>query len=264
VHSFSRVFTGAFLDALAGMLQVLGPANDANLLTASRALGQLLVDGVHTAPIRPAYYSQVAAGMIQADQARNQGRYRTALSRAFLQRGILSTAAAAALASAPVPQRATVPADLVTMAGLTGVGGFGGRVSGTQSLLTYNGQEDDGYRRGPEDAPALPTQTIATDFGMTLLVHAPAEPERFSVAPAALSGGSPEPPAPDEAARAFIEDLIQLDRLDLRAVHGRVPAELIASQDERSRSRKTHVLRETPEGLLLKRLHFDCGVHSGH
>jgi hypothetical protein len=262
VHSFSRVFTGAFLDALAGMLQVLGPATEANLLTASRALGQLLVDGVHTASVTSAYYSQVAAAMIQADQARNQGRYRTALSNAFRERGILSIAATAALASAPVPQREVAPAGMVTMAGFPGVGGFSGQASGTQTRLTYNGQEDDGYRRGPEDAPALPTQTIATDFGMTLLVHAPAEPPRFSVVPAALRGVSAEPSTPDEAARAFVEDLIQLDRLDLRAVYGRVSPELIAPPDGRSRSRKTHEVRETQEGPVLKRLHFDCGIHS--
>src|SRR5262249_13348738 len=51
VHSFSRVFTGAFLDALAGMLQVLGAATEANLLAVSRVMGQLLVDGVHTARV---------------------------------------------------------------------------------------------------------------------------------------------------------------------------------------------------------------------
>ena len=61
-----------------------------------------------------------------------------------------------------------------------------------QTRLTYNGQEDNGYRRGPEDAPALPVQTITTDDGMTLLVHAPAEPARFSVVSAralSASGG---------------------------------------------------------------------------
>jgi hypothetical protein len=254
VHSFSRVFTGAFLDALAGMLQVLGSATDANLLTASRALGQLLVDGVHTVSVPSDFYSQVAAAMIQADQARNQGRYSTALSNAFFQRGILSTAAAAALANAPVPQREVAPAAMGAMAGFPGLGGVGA----TQTQLTYNGQEDDGYRRGPEDAPALPTQTITTDFGMTLLAHVPMEPARFSVLPAVLAGRSAEPSTPDEAARAFVEDLIQLDRLDLRAAHGRMA--LIAPSD--SRSRKTHVVRETSEGLVLKRLHFDCGFHS--
>jgi hypothetical protein len=254
VHSFSRVFTGAFLDALAGMLQILGSANDGNLVTASRALGQLLVDGVHTAPVTSAYYSQVAAAMIQADQARNQGRYSPAIRNAFFQRGILSTAAFAALANAPVPQSEAAPAAIGAMAGLPGLGGVGGM----QTRLTYNGQEDDGYRRGPEDAPALPTHMITTDFGMTLLAHAPAETARFSVFPAALAASSAEPTSPDETARDFIEDLIQLDRLDLRAVHGRMA--LIALSD--SRSRKTHAVRETSEGLVLKRLHFDCGFHS--
>src|SRR5262249_13100445 len=174
VHSFSRVFTGAFLDVLAGMLQILGAATEANLLAISRVMGQLLVDGVHTAPITSAYYSQVAAAMLQADQARNQGRYRTALSSAFRQHGILSPAAAAALTGAPVPQRVTVPE---TQAGMVGMGGVNGYDSGSHSLLTYNGQEDDAYRRGPEDVPVLPTRSVATDFGITLLVHAPEEPE---------------------------------------------------------------------------------------
>jgi len=261
VHSFSRVFTGAFLDALAGVLQALGAANDANLLIASRALGQLIVDGVHTAPVTSAYYSQVAAAMIQADQARNQGRYRTALNNAFRQHGILSTAAAASLADASVPRQEAAPAGIATMAGFPGAGVFG-PVGGTQIRLTYNGQEDDGYRRGPEDAPALPTQTVTTDDGMTLLVHAAAEPERFSVAYAALRGAPAVPASPDEAARAFIEDLVQLDRLDLQAVHDRVA--LVSPSDARSRLRKTHVVRETPEGPVLKRHHFDCGFHSHH
>jgi hypothetical protein len=100
---------------------------------------------------------------------------------------------------------------------------------------------------------------VATDFGMMLLVHAPAEPARFAVASAALSGGAAEALAPEEAARAFIEDLVQLDLLDLRAVYGRVPVELTAPPEDRPR--QTHTVRETSEGPVLKRLHFDCGYH---
>jgi hypothetical protein len=259
VHSFSRVFTGAFLDVLAGMLRILGSADDANLMAVSQDLGQLVVDGVHTAPITSAYYSQVAAAMIQADQARNQGRYRTALSSAFIQRGILAPAAAAALTGAPVPQQAAAPADAVAMAGLGGIGGMSGRAGGRQTRLTYNGQDDDAYRRGPEDAPALPIQTVSTDVGITLLVHAPAESTRFAVAPAALGGGAAEPPDPEEAARAFVEHLIQVDRIDFQAILGQVPVVLSAPPE--ARLRKTHVVQETPEGPVLKRLHFDCGVH---
>jgi len=262
VHSFSRIFTGAFLDALAGMLKVVGPANDANLLAVSGALGQLLVDGIHTAPITSAYFSQVASAMIQADQVRNHGRYRTALSNAFVQHGILSLPAVAALAQAPVPQLAAVPADLGTTGGLGGLGGFSGRTNGNRVLLTYEGREDDGYRRGPEDAPALPVHTVSTTFGLTLLVHAPAEPEHFGVTPAVLSGGAAATPAPEEVAHAFVEDLIQLGRIDLRTVQGRVPAGLSAPSE--ASARQTHVVQETPEGLILKRLHFDCGLHYGH
>jgi hypothetical protein len=256
VHSFSRIFTGAFLDALNGMLQTLGAATEANLLAVSRTMGQLLVDGVHTAPVTSGYYSQVAAAMMQADQARNQGRNRTALSSAFRQHGILALSAAAALSSAPVPQRSAVPEVPV---GLAGMAGIGGRVNGSHLLLTYDNQEGDAYRRGPEDAPALPTQSVSTDFGMTLLVHAPAEPERFTVTSAALGGDPAEPPAPEGAARAFIEDLLQLDRIDLRAVYGRVPVELTAPSE--GRSRKTHTVQDGPEGPVLKRHHFDCGFH---
>jgi hypothetical protein len=76
VHSFSRVFTGAFLDALARMLTTLESATQPNLQTVSRDMGQLLVDGVHLAPITTGYYSQVAAAMVQSDQTRFNGRYR--------------------------------------------------------------------------------------------------------------------------------------------------------------------------------------------
>jgi hypothetical protein len=196
----------------------------------------------------------VAASIIQADQARHQGRFRTALSSAFIQRGILSPAAAAALTSAPVPQRTAAPE---AVAGPAGGRGVGGRAGGSQFLLTYDNQEDDAYRRGPEDVPALPTRPVSTDFGMLLLVHAPAEPERFAVASASPRGGSATPPSPEEVALAFVEDLIQLDRVDLRAVPGRVPVEL--SAPPAGRSRKTHIVREAPEGPVLERLHFDCG-----
>jgi hypothetical protein len=237
------------------MFQVVGPTTDGNLLTVSRALGQLLVDGVHTAPVTSAYYSQVAAAMIQADQARNQGRYSAVLSSAFFQRGILSTAAAASLANAPLPRREVPSAGISSTTGFPGSRAVGGSVSSLQTRLVYDGSEDDGYKRGPEDVPALPVQTVTTEFGMVLLAHAPIEPARFSVVPAVLGGTSAELLTSDEVARGFVEDLIQSDRLDLRAAQGRVA--LIATPDTRLRA-KTHVVRETPQGFVLKRLHFDC------
>src|SRR3954447_13484965 len=139
VHSFSRVFTGAFLDALAGMLKILGSATDTNLLTVSRDLGQLLIDGIHTASVTSSYYSQVAAAMIQADKTRTQGRYAAALNNAFFQRGILSTAAFSTLMNAPEPQQENAPkAAMGAMVGAPGME----NLSSMQSRLTYNDQDD--------------------------------------------------------------------------------------------------------------------------
>src|SRR5262249_18388012 len=79
-HSFSRVFTGAFLDALARMVVNVGQPSDASIKAVSRDMGRLLVNGVHNAPITPGYYSQVAAAMVQSDRALFGGRYGSALS----------------------------------------------------------------------------------------------------------------------------------------------------------------------------------------
>jgi hypothetical protein len=255
-HSFSRVFTGAFLDALALMFRAMGTANDASLLVVSRDMGQLLADGIRTAPIVPAYLSSVAASMIQADQARNQGRYRNALSSAFIQRGILSLATAATLSNAPVPQLMAVPAPPMAR------GGVGGNANGSQMLLMYGEGDDDGYQRGPEDAPELPIYTLTTDFGLTLLVHASAEPERFRVASTEPSVGSAEPLTAEEDVRAFLENVIRGRRIDFGSVQGIVPKELIAPPEEWPW--KTHGLMDTPDGRILKRLHFECGGYGGY
>jgi hypothetical protein len=259
-HSFSRLFTGAFLDALGGMLVVTGVANDPNLLTVSRDLGQLLVDGVRTAPITPDYFSQVAAAMIQADRTRNNGRYRGALGNAFVRHGILSPTAVAALGDAPVPRLGPAPELPEEVAAMVNLGGFGD-ASGAQTLLTYGDQaEDDGYRRRFEDAPELPVREVRGEYGLDapLLAHVPDEEKRFDVAAAALESGSVETTEPQEAALAFVEDLVRLGRIDLGpAADG--AAALSAPAEE-----KTHELVYTSEGWLVQRRFFDCGFRCHH
>ena len=253
-HSFSRVFTGAFLDALARMLTTLGPATSDNLATVSRDMGQLLVDGVHLAPITTGYYSQVAAAMIQADQARFGGRYRAALSSGFVQHGVLAPSAAAGLGQAPVPQM--VPSG-------TQRGAAGPLTAGPSgpSVRPSFGQESEGYRSTAQNAPALPTRPVSTRFGLDLEVHAAAEPPRFSVASAA-PGVASTGGAEDEA-RAFVEDLIQLGRIEAEPTAFPAGKELLPPSS-RSQSEKTHTLVPTREGkLLLKRLHFNCGCCRG-
>jgi len=256
-HSFARVFTGAFLDVFGAMLTISGAANDANLLTVSRALGQLLIDGIRTAPLTPAYFGQVAAAMIQADQARNGGQYGNALSIAFVQRGILSPNSITALANAPVPHFEPAPgAPADDAAAVTGHGGVSD-IGGTQMLITYDGGAyNQSYRHGFEDAPDLTTRSIPDEFGLgaQLLVHVPTDQDAFAVAPAAPGIGSVEKIPPEQAARHFVEGLVRQGRVDLGSTTSVAATNLSSIEDA------THELEDAPGGKVLRRLYFDCGL----
>ena len=245
VHSFSRVFSGAFLDVLAGMFHI-GPAggsgDDSGKLDAvSKDAGKLLIAGVRLATVVPRFYSQVAAGMIQADQTLSGGRYTNVLSSSFVQRGILSPTAAVSLVR-----------DLRTHGGQT--------FSVTRAAdgrLQFEG-DNEGYKKTARDAPALPLWPITTRFGVTLHVHLPAEPHRFAVTAAALAGESEDSPSPEESARSYVEDLIQLDHISHEGATDVIPAEL-TSPGEASPYDKTHRLVKQDGKTVLKRHHFTCG-----
>lgn len=273
-HSYSRVFTGAFLDALAGMVDAIGGASDTNLLVVSRDLGQLLVDAVRLAPVTPRYFSQIAANMIQADQTRNGGRYRNALRAAFVQHGILSPGAAAALNDAPVPEAVEVlpSSDEVGRAnGGREFGMAGAQAESGHTVLAYDGNIDEAHLAGPDDAPELPVRRVSIGGGMTILAHVAAGREMFGAAPAAVEGGEAVETSAEDDARSFIEDLIQLGRIEFDFAQG-ASAELGVARGEARRNvrgvsrpaeeevhGKTHVVVETADGSELKRLRFNCG-----
>ena len=241
-HFFSRVFTGGFFDALARMLKVAGEPTSDTLLSVSAEMGQILVDGVLTASLSTDYFSQVAAAMIQADQARNNGKYRVALSSSFVERGILSPDAAASLSRAPTPQVTRVPDNR------------------DDWLLAFGGQISDGYRRTAKDAPVLPTYAVNTSFGLTIRVHAPDEDQRFNLTPAMFAAPRPAHRSPKDHARSFVEDLIQLGRIDLETAKGLLPKELFPA-GHRAAGQSTHRLEQTDDGqAVLKRVLFDCGL----
>jgi hypothetical protein len=250
VHSFSRVFTGAFLDALAGMFKTTGAPNEANLRAVSHDMGQLLIDGVHAAPITSNYYSSVAAAMIQADRARFGGKYGRALTGAFVGRAILAVHTALELSNAPIPL--TVPAA----AGVIDTG------YGSSMLLTYPGQEqDDAYQLGLGQTPELRIVEAALAPDLTVRVHAvDSETSHvfgFNVLPAAFGEAEVVPLSPEQSASSFLEDLIQTGRLDLSSARGS-----LFDLSESDSAKTTHMLMPDPDNkgaLILKRKHFDCG-----
>src|SRR5438128_1974822 len=152
-HSFSRVFTGAFLDALAGIFQVQGKTpSPEGLVKASEDLGQILIGGVLGAPVVPDYYSQVAAHMVQIAEGAPFGpKYRDILKSCFVRRGILSLQAAATLSS------------------------LKRRIVGSSLKLERAGSE----------GRKLPTASIsAAQYGLNraaLKVYTAGEPKRFAV-----------------------------------------------------------------------------------
>ncbi|HVR07187.1 MAG TPA: hypothetical protein VMW75_04010, partial [Thermoanaerobaculia bacterium] len=223
-HSFSRVFTAAFLDALAGIFKAQGssPTTD-DLLQASEDGAQILVAGILAAPIVPDYYSQVAAHMVSAGEGPPfNGKYRDALKSAFVRRGILSLAAAVTVSGA---KPAAAPKTLAAAAG--------------------------------RKATQLPQASIsAASYGLketSLKVFIAAQPKRFGVTSAALTLGPAEPRSSQNAAESFTEDLFQRGRVDVGKYAD--PQAGVGN----SLASKTHVIVEQDGGLLLRRRTFDCG-----
>jgi hypothetical protein len=233
-HSFSRVFSGAFLRALAGIFETQPKSDSDSLLQATQDMGQLLVSGVEAAPVVPSYYSQVAAHMLEADATDFSGRYQDALKSAFVLHGVLSLDAAGRMSAT--------------------MGGRGARASMVGTIGTPVRAP-----RRREDA-SLPRVAVAGEgYGLSrpLIVHAPAEPKRFAVASAAADSRSVQSPSHDRAAAIFAESLFRRGRVDVTGVGG---AELAPAS---RLSHKTHALREEPDGLVLTRQLFDCGLRSG-
>ena len=266
VHSFSRIFTGAFLDALAGMARRNGAISDANLLAVSRDMGQILVDAVRlvqdtpTSPWPTWPYAEVAAAMIQSDQARNGGRYRDDLTGPFLRRGILSSESVEALATAPVPTLAPVPQAPAPALGFVGPDG---PASGAAMLVTYDeGNENHDYALGFTATSKLPTRTISTSIGVDLQVHAPdrSQPPEAPSSAVGLAGGfAAAVMQPQDEALYFVERLIQQGRIEFDPATG-VTSPVIKAFAATGSTKTHRVVKADAGDLVLERVQFNCGV----
>jgi hypothetical protein len=165
-HSFSRVFTAGFVDALAGIvrLQRTSPSAD-DLQKVSQQVAEILVSAILTAPVVPDYYSQVAVHMVASAQTEGfDAKYKDIIRSAFVRRGILSLQAAVTISHA---------------------------------MLHAVGKAAMAAPRATPIA-ALPKASIAAaNYGLSrqsLLVHTAEDPKRFAVTSAALTMGPVEPP----------------------------------------------------------------------
>lgn len=226
-HSFSRVFTGAFFEALAGMLAAeAGGAvpTSAQLQNVSQSMGQLLATAIPETPIVPNYYSQVAAHMVAAATGA-LARYQDALHDAFVQHGVLSLEAAALM-------------------------------QGPATTLPARAAAAPGQPRPAAMAELPRTQLSVAEFGLSIdAIEVPvaSETRRFQVASAAPGGMSATSPAHDDAARHFVINLLRRGRVDLQE-HGRA-SRLTAYPF----ANRTHELRTEDGKVVLRRRLFHCG-----
>ncbi len=220
-HSFSRVFTGAFFEGLAGMLtataQNAKAPTEQELQAVSRDMSNILLAAIRQAPIVSNFYSQVAMAMVQAANAANSA-YGPVLNASFVRRSILTLQSASAIGGlsmtlAPMKVGSEPPLARIAL---------------------------DGNRFGLGNRPVL--------------VHTASHPRSVSVYAAAADGSQLTPPSADAAATAFVDDLIRRGKVDMPQRRGAVGG-LVSHQ-----SLKTHRLVPAPEGVLLQRILFDCGT----
>jgi hypothetical protein len=230
VHSFSRVFTGAFYDILSGMLKIRSKSpTEADLAAVATDYAKLLVDATAAAPVQPNYFAQVAAHLIDADTAKFGGKYRNALVTAFVDRKI-------------IPQ------------------------SAVQSLVAFRGKVPKAAFGvvAAADRPGKPqirkVHLSASDFGMKetrpLVVDAPVEHKPVLMVSAAMLHRHTElDDHVQQATHRFVKMLFARDRVDTQTRSRK----LAVSPTARRHHRHTHVLLESAEGLRLVRRLFHCG-----
>ncbi|SFD07806.1 hypothetical protein [Streptomyces aidingensis] len=223
-HSFSRVFTGAFLKIIAGIFQQQ-PVRDSEALARAAGISAvLLADAVLAAPVVTGYYAQLAAHMIAADQELHGGEHGQALRSAFVRHGIISLAGATSLTGEALREHGR------------GIAESGGP--------------------GPAAGEELSDLTIPGDvYGLVdgVAVTMPTEQTRFAVAGSDPAGGALEPAGPRQAAMAYIEDLFRRSRI---GVNEELRAETSVVADDR-RTRTHEIVRtDRGDGLQLLRRRF--------
>jgi len=177
-HSFSRIFTGAMFEILAGMFAANPPTTPDKLRDVTRELRDIMAYAVLNAPIVPQYFASVAAKMVlRAGQLQNPA-YQTIFSNVFTNRLILAPVVASQIISSPT-------AELDT---------------GTVQKVIKK-----------KYAPIIGKLVDSSRYGLDrpLYVELPADPEATIARSATRDGKVIEPAAPLEAAQAYVDNLFE-------------------------------------------------------
>jgi hypothetical protein len=221
-HSFSRVFTGAFFEALGSMLTAVAAdpsqPTEQELLATANDLAGILVTAIKSAAVAPNWYAQVAGGMVQV--ATMNKAYPAILKGVFVRRAILSLHSA------------------------TNVESLSKSMKGIVQMTEPNEQ--------PLAEVAIPSSHYGLD--KPLIVEAASQARTFLATSAAADASPIEPANSATAAKAFLDDLFSSGRVDYAGV-GRPEARI-----EHGHRVRTHRLRAKGNAVHLERRLFDCGL----
>jgi hypothetical protein len=224
-HSFSRIFTGAVLEILDGMLAVHSPATSAQLRDVTIELRDIMIEAVIYAPLVPQYYASVAAKMLLAAADRNPA-YQPVFRDVFVRRLILSAGSAAAI------------------------------------LSSSNAAEDTGFATEVQRhsyKPKLGLLPFAPHgLDRPLYIELPAEPEETVARSATRAGKSITPLGSEEAAQIFADRLFVNGLVEYGEFGGR-DSRVDPEQRDPSRIYPTHRLELVDEQLRLRRVRIHCG-----
>jgi hypothetical protein len=222
VHSFSRIFSGALLQILCGMLATNPSPTQNELHDVTLDLRDIMIEAVRSAPLVPQYYAAVAAEMLTAAATRSAA-YATVFRDVFVARLILSAETALAVLSS-----------------------FSTR--GIRATAR------------PEERPYSPTLIrIPLDhygFDRPVFVEAPEDPSQSPARSAGPEGRSLPPLTAEEAARTFLEHLLMRGLVDLEGEKGTLDRD----QKDLSRIRMTHALERDGRQLLLRRIRVQSNL----
>jgi hypothetical protein len=240
-HNFSRVFTGAFLEALGGMvLRLAAKPGEKEVLQASVDAGRLLAQGVRAAPVGTKFFQSVAEQMVIADGGLFRGKYAQALTTAFVRRGLMSVRSLAAPGAAGAPPARAAVAAAKFSAAAAGRAARRAATSETGVKVALDGP-----------SCGLPVKTVWVQAPPVDDANAPAMTTLGGIAPREAAG---TPRVSDVS--AFVESLIARGRVNMTAEAGRRG---IAASLSAGRKHATHYFeRRDDDSVELKRIAFEC------
>jgi hypothetical protein len=241
-HNLSRVFTGAFLEALGGMALTLAasPASD-DVEQATADMGRLLARAVVDASVSSKFFQSVAEQLVLADGTLFGGKYAEALTSAFVRRNLM-------------------PVGSFAAPGSLGVGSARAAAAAARFSATSGGRRV-ARVAGGDRAVRIALDGSSLGLAMkTLYVCAPAVDDAGAAPATMMAGMAARDTTGSQRAtelHAFCEALIVRGRVSMG---GATPARrgLVAALSK-TRKHATHYLAPAANGAAeLKRIAFEC------